>query len=81
MSAFEIINNWEPVNYDRTHNLVNQYTPDTPRYYQCGLVSQSVQKAGELNYSDPNGDIDDERPAISRYIRTLIQYLLTQLEH
>ncbi|MFM7984607.1 MAG: hypothetical protein ACKPKO_35305 [Candidatus Fonsibacter sp.] len=38
----DIINKLEPVEYDQTVDLVEQYTTDTPQSHQCGFIAQSV---------------------------------------
>ncbi|MFM7986697.1 MAG: hypothetical protein ACKPKO_46020 [Candidatus Fonsibacter sp.] len=39
-----VINKLEPVEYDQTVDLVEQYTTDAPQSHQCGFIAQSVQK-------------------------------------
>ncbi|MFM7987885.1 MAG: tail fiber domain-containing protein, partial [Candidatus Fonsibacter sp.] len=43
-NALDVINKLEPVEYDQTVDLVEQYTPETPQSHQCGFIAQSVQK-------------------------------------
>ncbi|MFM7984198.1 MAG: tail fiber domain-containing protein, partial [Candidatus Fonsibacter sp.] len=43
-NALDVINQLEPVEYDQSVDLVEQYTTDTPQSHQCGFIAQSVQK-------------------------------------
>ncbi|MFM7980504.1 MAG: tail fiber domain-containing protein, partial [Candidatus Fonsibacter sp.] len=47
-NALGVINQLEPVEYDQTNDLVDQYTSDTPQSRQCGFIAQSVQSIDEL---------------------------------
>ncbi|MFM7981019.1 MAG: tail fiber domain-containing protein, partial [Candidatus Fonsibacter sp.] len=47
-NALGVINQLEPVEYDQTYDLVDQYTSDTPQSHQCGFIAQSVQSIDEL---------------------------------
>ena len=44
VNALDIIARLEPVEYDQTFNLVENYTPETPQSHQCGFIAQSVEK-------------------------------------
>ena len=39
-NALDIISKLEPVEYDQTHDLVDQYTADIPQSHQCGFIAQ-----------------------------------------
>ncbi|MFM7988194.1 MAG: tail fiber domain-containing protein, partial [Candidatus Fonsibacter sp.] len=41
-NALDVINQLEPVEYDPTYDLVDQYTSDTPQSHQCGFIAHSV---------------------------------------
>ncbi|MFM7977865.1 MAG: tail fiber domain-containing protein, partial [Candidatus Fonsibacter sp.] len=56
-NALDVINKLEPVEYDQTHNLVDQYTADTP---QCGFIAQLVQSIDELTYAAVGGQVGDD---------------------
>ena len=60
VNSFDIINKLEPVEYDQTVDLVEQYTTDTPQSHQCGFIAQSVQKIDELKHSVIGGDIGED---------------------
>ncbi|MFM7986535.1 MAG: tail fiber domain-containing protein [Candidatus Fonsibacter sp.] len=60
VNALDIINKLEPVEYDQTVDLVEQYTTDTPQSHQCGIIAQSVQKNDELKHSVVGGDIGED---------------------
>jgi hypothetical protein len=50
VNSLAVINRLEPVEYDQTHMLVDQYTSDTPQYHQCGFIAQSVEQIDELRH-------------------------------
>ena len=54
----------EPVEYDQTHSLVEQYTSDTPENHHCGLIAQSVEKLKELKYTVFDGEVADGKESI-----------------
>ncbi|MFM7985129.1 MAG: tail fiber domain-containing protein [Candidatus Fonsibacter sp.] len=39
-NALNVINKLEPVEYDQTIDLVEQYTPETPQSHQSGFIAQ-----------------------------------------
>ncbi|MFM7989244.1 MAG: tail fiber domain-containing protein, partial [Candidatus Fonsibacter sp.] len=43
-NALDIIKKLEPVEYDQTYDLVNNYTQETPQSHQCGFIAQSVEQ-------------------------------------
>ncbi|MFM7983104.1 MAG: tail fiber domain-containing protein, partial [Candidatus Fonsibacter sp.] len=64
-NALDVINQLEPVEYDQTHDLVDQYTADTPQYHQCGFIAQSVQSIDELKHAVVGGQVcDDSKESI-----------------
>ena len=40
VNALDVINRLEPVEYDQTYELVDQYTTDIPQSHQCGYIAQ-----------------------------------------
>ena len=44
---------------DQEHDLVAQYTPDTPQSHQCGFIAQRAQQIDELKYAVAGGAIDE----------------------
>ena len=44
MNALAVINRLEPVEYDQTVDLIEQYTEDTLQYHQRGFIAQKVQQ-------------------------------------
>ncbi|MFM7982979.1 MAG: tail fiber domain-containing protein, partial [Candidatus Fonsibacter sp.] len=50
-NSLDVINRLEPVEYDQTYNLVDEYTPETPQSHQSGFIAQSVQNIDELKYT------------------------------
>ena len=59
-NALNVRSQLEPVEYDQTHCLVDQYTPDTPQSHQCGFIAQSVDKIDELTHAIVGGEVDDD---------------------
>ncbi len=42
-NALDVITRLEPVEYDQTYKLVDDYTPETPQSHQSAFIAQSVQ--------------------------------------
>ena len=59
VNALGVINRLEPVEYDQTHNLVDEYTVETPQSHQCGFIAQSVQQIDELRYTVVGGKVGE----------------------
>ena len=59
-NALEVITKLEPVEYDQTHDMVDQYTSDTPQSHQCGFIAQSVQSIDELKHAVVGGQVGDD---------------------
>ena len=59
-NELDVINQLEPVEYDQTRGLVDQYTADTPQSLQCGLIAQSVQSTDELKHAVVGGQFGDD---------------------
>ena len=57
INALAIISRLEPVEYDQTYDLVDEYTPDTPQSHQSGFIAQSVQQIDELKHTVIGGEI------------------------
>ena len=49
----------EPVEYDQTQYLVDNYMPDTPQSHQRGFKAQSEQQIDQLIYELVGGAIGD----------------------
>ncbi|MFM7980294.1 MAG: hypothetical protein ACKPKO_13360, partial [Candidatus Fonsibacter sp.] len=45
------MNQLEPVEYDQTHDLVDQCAANTPQSQHCGCIAQSVQSISELEHA------------------------------
>jgi hypothetical protein len=60
VNALGAINRLEPVEYDQTHNLVDEYTVETPQSHQCGFIAQSVQQIDELRYTVVGGKFGED---------------------
>ncbi|MFM7981847.1 MAG: hypothetical protein ACKPKO_21265 [Candidatus Fonsibacter sp.] len=61
----DVISILEPVEYDQTVDLTDQYTADTPQSHQCGCRAQSVQSIDELKHAVVGGQVgDDDKESI-----------------
>ena len=60
INALAIINRLEPVEYDQTYDLVDQYTPDTPQSHQSRFIAQSVQQIDELKHTVIGGEMGED---------------------
>ena len=63
INALAIINRLEPVEYEQTYSLVDQYTPDTPQSHQSGFIAQSVHTIDELKHTVMAGEIGEDGKA------------------
>ena len=59
-NALNVISQLEPAEYNQTHNLVDQYTSDTPQSHQCGFIAQSVETIDELKHAVVGGQVGDD---------------------
>ncbi|MFM7981270.1 MAG: tail fiber domain-containing protein [Candidatus Fonsibacter sp.] len=59
-NSLDIINRLEPVEYDQTYNLVDEYTPETPQSHQSGFIAQSFQNIDELKHTVTGGEIGED---------------------
>ena len=59
-NALDVINKLEPVEYDQTYDLVDQFNEDTPQSHQCGFIAQKVQQIEELEYAVLGGEVGDD---------------------
>ncbi|MFM7985262.1 MAG: tail fiber domain-containing protein, partial [Candidatus Fonsibacter sp.] len=59
-NALGVINQLEPVVYDQTYDLVDQYTADTPQSRHCGFIAQSAQSIDELKHAVVGGQVGDD---------------------
>ena len=60
VNALEVVSRLEAVEYDQTHSLVDENTPDTPQAHQCGFIAQSVQKINELRHAVVGGKVGED---------------------
>ncbi|MFM7987834.1 MAG: tail fiber domain-containing protein, partial [Candidatus Fonsibacter sp.] len=59
-NALDVINRLEPVEYDQTYTLVDDYTPETPQSHQSGLIAQSVHTIDELKHAVEGGEVGED---------------------
>ncbi|MFM7989499.1 MAG: tail fiber domain-containing protein [Candidatus Fonsibacter sp.] len=76
INALDVINKLEPLEYDQTHDLLEQYTTDTPQSHQFGFIAQSVQQIGELKHVVVGGDIEEDGNKVFVH-QTIMQCLHT----
>ena len=60
VNALDVINKLEPVEYDQTYELVDQYTTDIPQSHQCGFIAQEVEKIDKLKNAVVGGAIGED---------------------
>ena len=60
VNALDVINKLEPVEYDQTYELVDQYTADLPQSHQCGFIAQEVEKIDKLKNAVVGGAIGED---------------------
>ena len=58
--ALDVITILEPVEYDQTYKIVDDYTPETPQSHQSGFIAQSVQNINELKHTVEGGEIGED---------------------
>ena len=49
-NALDVIRSLEPVEYDQTYDLADQYNEDTPQSHQCGFIAQQVQQIEAMRH-------------------------------
>ena len=59
-NALDVIRQLEPVEYDQTYDLVDQYNEDTPQFHQCGFIAQQVQHIEALKHALFGGDVGED---------------------
>ena len=52
--------------YEQTHNVLCQYTLETPQSHQCAPIGQSSQPNDQINHALCGGEICEDRKASSR---------------
>ncbi|MFM7981224.1 MAG: hypothetical protein ACKPKO_18100, partial [Candidatus Fonsibacter sp.] len=65
-NVLHVINQLEPVEYDQTQDLVDQYTADTQQSHQCGFISQAAQSTDELKHTVVGGQVGDDGKETNR---------------
>ena len=60
MNAIHVKSNFEPVEYDQTYDLVDQYNEDTPQSHQCGFIAQQVQQIEALKHAVFGGEVGED---------------------
>ena len=60
MNTLDVISRLEPVEYNQTYALVDQYNEDTPQSHQCGCIAQQVQHIGALKHVVLGGEVGED---------------------
>ena len=61
--AIDVISNLEPVEYDQTYDLVDQYYEAAPQSHQCGFIAQQVQQIEALKHAVVGGEVGEDGKA------------------
>ena len=59
-NALDVISRLEPVEYDQTYVLVDQYNEDMPHSHQCGFIAQQVQQIEALKHAVFGGEVGED---------------------
>ncbi|MFM7980287.1 MAG: tail fiber domain-containing protein, partial [Candidatus Fonsibacter sp.] len=59
-NALDAITRLEPVEYDQTFKLVDDYTAETPQSHQSGFIAQSVQNINKLRHAVEGGEVGED---------------------
>jgi hypothetical protein len=59
-NALNVINKLEPLEYDQTQAIVDQFNENTPHIHQCGFIAQSIQEVEELKHAVTGGEIGED---------------------
>ena len=59
-NALKVIRQLEPVEYEQTYDLVDQYNEDTPQSHQCGFIAQQVQQIEALKHAVFGGEVGED---------------------
>ena len=59
-NALKVIRQLEPVEYEQTYALVEQYNEDTPQSHHCGFIAQHVQQIEALRHAMIGGEVGED---------------------
>ena len=59
-NALDVINKLEPLEYDQTQDIVDQFNENTPHTHQCCFIAQSIQQMDELKHAVAGGDMGED---------------------
>ena len=59
-NALDVINKLEPLEYDQTQDIVDEFNENTPHIHQCGFIAQSIQEVDELKHAVMGGEIGED---------------------
>ncbi|MFM7987879.1 MAG: tail fiber domain-containing protein, partial [Candidatus Fonsibacter sp.] len=81
-NALDVIKQLEPVEYNQTYDLVDQYTADIPQSHQCGFIAQSVQSIDELKHAVVGGQVGDDgkEPIRSLNYKAICTYAVNSIQ-
>ena len=59
-NALDVINKLEPLEYDQTQDIVDEFNENTPHIHQCGFIAQSIEQIDQLKHAVVGGEIGDD---------------------
>ena len=59
-NALDVINKLEPLEYDQTQDIVDEFNENTPHIHQCGFIAQSIQEVDERKHAVMGGEIGED---------------------
>ena len=69
-NALKVIRQLEPVEYEQTYALVDQYNEDTPQSHQCGFIAQQVQQIEALRHAVLGGEVGEDGKETARCLNS-----------
>ena len=69
INALDNTNSLEPVEYNQTQYVTEEYTSDTSQSHKCGGIAQSVQRIDNFDYDVFGGAVGDDGEEAIRHLR------------
>ena len=81
-NALQVIRQLEPVEYEQTYALVDQYNEDTPQSHQCGFIAQQVQQIEALRHAVLGGEVgeDGKETVLCLKYNTVFTYAVSAIQ-
>ena len=70
----------ELVEYDAVQDLVEQYTPDTLQYHQCGFIAQLSEQIDQLKHAVFGGEIGEYGKETIRSLNCNAKFIFLQIK-